>query len=93
MRCLCRRGVYHSRFASYPTPNSTKEPSHLTEKQRKTTPLPLEFYSFTNYVAYALYPPLYIAGPIMTFNDFFWQVSQSFSVMPFLFLKISPMPR
>lgn len=28
-----------------------------------------------NYIAYVLYPPLYIAGPIMTFNDFMWQVS------------------
>ena len=27
-----------------------------------------------NYVAYAIYPPLYIAGPIMTFNDFMWQL-------------------
>lgn len=25
-------------------------------------------------MAYGLYPPLYIAGPIMTFNDFLWQV-------------------
>lgn len=32
-------------------------------------------YSFWNYLAYALYSPLYIAGPIMTFNDFLWQVS------------------
>ena len=34
----------------------------------------LDTYSYLNYVAYALYPPLYIAGPIMTFNDFMWQV-------------------
>jgi D-alanyl-lipoteichoic acid acyltransferase DltB (MBOAT superfamily) len=34
----------------------------------------LETYSFVNYIAYALYPPLYIAGPIITFNDFMWQV-------------------
>lgn len=31
-------------------------------------------YSFINFMAYCLYPPLYIAGPIMTFNDFLWQV-------------------
>jgi D-alanyl-lipoteichoic acid acyltransferase DltB (MBOAT superfamily) len=29
-----------------------------------------------NLIAYTLYPPLYIAGPIMTFNDFTWQVNQ-----------------
>lgn len=28
-----------------------------------------------NLIAYTLYPPLYIAGPIMTFNDFICQVS------------------
>jgi D-alanyl-lipoteichoic acid acyltransferase DltB (MBOAT superfamily) len=31
-------------------------------------------YTFVNYLAYALYAPLYIAGPIITFNDFIWQV-------------------
>lgn len=35
----------------------------------------LDSYSFLNYFAYVIYPPLYIAGPIMTFNDFYWQVS------------------
>ena len=32
-------------------------------------------YGFVNYLTYILYAPLYIAGPIMTFNDFMWQVS------------------
>ncbi|KAF9071627.1 MBOAT, membrane-bound O-acyltransferase family-domain-containing protein [Rhodocollybia butyracea] len=45
----------------------------LNEKQRQTTSHPEETYSFINYLAYALYPPLYIAGPIITFNDFMWQ--------------------
>ena len=47
----------------------------MGEKQRRSTAHTLDVYSFVNYVTYALYPPLYIAGPIMTFNDFFWQVS------------------
>ncbi|KAF8071525.1 MBOAT, membrane-bound O-acyltransferase family-domain-containing protein [Lyophyllum atratum] len=34
---------------------------------------PTDMYSFINYVSYVLYPPLYIAGPIMTFNDYLWQ--------------------
>jgi len=38
-----------------------------------TVPHGAEHYSALNYVAYVLYPPLYIAGPIMTFNDFMWQ--------------------
>ncbi|CCM04219.1 uncharacterized protein FIBRA_06386 [Fibroporia radiculosa] len=46
----------------------------LNEKQRGAIAHPLQTYSFVNYIAYALYPPLYIAGPIMTFNDFMWQV-------------------
>jgi hypothetical protein len=44
-------------------------------RKRVSTPLPEEDYSFVNYLSYALYPPLYIAGPIITFNDFVWQVS------------------
>ncbi|KAI0064952.1 MBOAT-domain-containing protein [Artomyces pyxidatus] len=47
----------------------------LTDKQRTTTFHPLEVYSYRNYIAYVLYPPLYVAGPIMTFNDFMWQLT------------------
>ncbi|WWC91046.1 uncharacterized protein L201_005986 [Kwoniella dendrophila CBS 6074] len=43
-------------------------------RQRVKISLPEEDYGFTNYLAYCLYPPLYIAGPIMTFNDFLWQI-------------------
>ena len=53
---------------------SWKTDSELNEKQRTTTFHPLEMYTFRNYLAYALYAPLYIAGPIVTFNDFLWQV-------------------
>jgi len=44
-------------------------------RKRVSTSLPEEDYSLLNFIAYCLYPPLYIAGPIMTFNDFVWQVS------------------
>ncbi|KAM6504106.1 MBOAT, membrane-bound O-acyltransferase family domain containing protein [Amanita muscaria] len=44
-----------------------------TEKERQSVPHPAETYSFGNYLAYVLYTPLYIGGPIMTFNDFMWQ--------------------
>jgi D-alanyl-lipoteichoic acid acyltransferase DltB (MBOAT superfamily) len=30
----------------------------------------LNEYNFINFIAYILYPPLYMAGPIMSFNDF-----------------------
>ncbi|KAF8333870.1 MBOAT, membrane-bound O-acyltransferase family-domain-containing protein [Amanita rubescens] len=48
----------------------------LTEKGRQTTPHTAETYTFTNYLTYVLYPPLYIGGPIMSFNDFMWQHRQ-----------------
>lgn len=44
------------------------------QRTRTAASLPDSEYSFLNYFAYAVYPPLYIAGPIMTFNDFVWQL-------------------
>ncbi|PWN54340.1 hypothetical protein IE53DRAFT_308466 [Violaceomyces palustris] len=38
-------------------------------RERTAVARPLDEYSFRNYIAYVLYPPLFIAGPIMTFND------------------------
>jgi len=32
-------------------------------------------YNFFNYLVYILYVPLYLAGPIITFNDFIYQVN------------------
>lgn len=49
-------------------------------RRRVSTPLPDEDYSLLTFIAYALYPPLYIAGPIMTFNDFTWQVGRAIHV-------------
>ncbi|KAI0706413.1 MBOAT-domain-containing protein [Earliella scabrosa] len=56
----------------------TGEP--LADKQRPRVNHDLDTYSFVNYVAYAIYPPLYIAGPIMTFNDFMWQLRRPVNV-------------
>ena len=30
-------------------------------------------FSLTSYFTFVFYPPLYLSGPIMTFNDFWWQ--------------------
>ncbi|KAF8963140.1 MBOAT, membrane-bound O-acyltransferase family-domain-containing protein [Flammula alnicola] len=57
--------------------NADVEP---TEKQRVTVPHSEEQYSAMNYVSYVLYPPLYIAGPIITFNDFIWQHRKPISI-------------
>ncbi|KAF9130504.1 glycerol transporter [Mortierella sp. 14UC] len=43
------------------------------DKERVTQPASAGDYCFTYYVAFALYAPLYVAGPIMTFNDFISQ--------------------
>jgi D-alanyl-lipoteichoic acid acyltransferase DltB (MBOAT superfamily) len=47
----------------------------LTARQRQQLPLPGPAdYNLTLYLAYVLYPPLYLAGPIVTFQDFGWQL-------------------
>ena len=49
------------------------DPSNLSERDRTAMPAKPEDYSFRNYFAYALYAPLYLAGPILTFNDYIHQ--------------------
>ncbi|PWW73780.1 MBOAT-domain-containing protein [Tuber magnatum] len=46
------------------------DPSNISERDRIDTPAAMEDYGFFNYLAYVLYSPLYLAGPIITFNDF-----------------------
>ncbi|KAF8872573.1 MBOAT, membrane-bound O-acyltransferase family-domain-containing protein [Infundibulicybe gibba] len=52
----------------------------INEKQRQAYPHPDDLYSFAYYLSYVLYTPLYIAGPIMTFNDYIWQHRRPTSV-------------
>jgi protein-cysteine N-palmitoyltransferase HHAT len=49
------------------------DPSNLSERNRVTIPAKPADFSFRNYLAYALYSPLYLAGPILTFNDYISQ--------------------
>lgn len=63
---------------SLTSPNQRKkkqlDSASLSEKDRISTPAPSTCYlSLRAYLAYALYPPLYIAGPILTFNDYISQ--------------------
>ncbi|KAA8912337.1 glycerol:H+ symporter [Sphaerosporella brunnea] len=53
------------------------DPWNISERDRIDTPAKIEDYSLLNYFAYILYTPLYLAGPIITFNDFIHQ--QKFS--------------
>jgi D-alanyl-lipoteichoic acid acyltransferase DltB (MBOAT superfamily) len=51
-------------------------------KERVKTSLPLHEYSLINFFTYAVYPALYIAGPIMSFNDFTWQIKRPSATPP-----------
>jgi len=44
-------------------------------KARVEAPLPLASYSYLQHFVYCFYPPLYIAGPTITFNDFASQIA------------------
>lgn len=43
------------------------------ERARLVAPHHIQEYSINNFIAYVLYTPLYIAGPIITFNDYVYQ--------------------
>ncbi|KAL1928870.1 hypothetical protein VTP01DRAFT_2656 [Rhizomucor pusillus] len=59
-------------------PRSTYEDDRLagpiTDKDRIVIPCFASDYNYINFVAYVLYTPLYLCGPIITFNDFISQV-------------------
>lgn len=46
----------------------------LTDKDRITMPCFASDYNYIHFLAYVLYAPLYLCGPILTFNDFISQV-------------------
>ncbi|KAI0247695.1 MBOAT-domain-containing protein [Lactifluus subvellereus] len=54
----------------------------VSDKKRAAVLHPHATYSFRNYLAYTLYAPLYIAGPIITFNDFMWQLARPKDITP-----------
>jgi D-alanyl-lipoteichoic acid acyltransferase DltB (MBOAT superfamily) len=65
---------YFEANAKPPSPQIKQPPKlELSEKLRIETPMSLNEYNFRNYLAYTTYAPLYLAGPIVTFNDFMYQ--------------------
>lgn len=46
----------------------------LSERDRVATPANVTDYAFAKYLAYVLYSPLYLTGPIVTFNDYISQL-------------------
>ena len=42
----------------------------MSDRDRVSIPAKSEDYSFRSYIAYTVYAPLYLTGPILTFNDY-----------------------
>ncbi|KAL4869050.1 hypothetical protein BDV12DRAFT_168522 [Aspergillus spectabilis] len=49
------------------------DPAALSERDRVKIPAEKSAFNGRNYVAYTLYSPLYLTGPIVTFNDYISQ--------------------
>ena len=50
-----------------------RPPASGRERRRTPLPNPEQDCGLLNYLAYIFYPPLYLAGPILTFRDYAWQ--------------------
>ncbi|KAJ5093854.1 Membrane bound O-acyl transferase MBOAT [Penicillium angulare] len=46
------------------------DPASLSDRDRVKIPAEPAAFNMRNYLAYVLYSPLYLAGPILTFNDY-----------------------
>lgn len=54
----------------------------LCEKGRELKSPDLQKYNAINYLIYLFYPPLYLAGPIISFNNFLFQVCSNIYTVP-----------
>ncbi|KAK3301031.1 MBOAT, membrane-bound O-acyltransferase family-domain-containing protein [Chaetomium fimeti] len=61
------------RRASSPIEKKQLDPANLSERDRIATPASPQDFCFRSYLAYAIYAPLYLTGPIITFNDYISQ--------------------
>jgi D-alanyl-lipoteichoic acid acyltransferase DltB (MBOAT superfamily) len=61
------------RTLAYPPKKKQLDPSSLSERDRVSVPAEPASYNALNYAAYVLYSPLYLSGPIITFNDYISQ--------------------
>lgn len=59
-----------------PPTNFVAEPLYGCQKYRVLKRLPLSEYTFVNFQVFALYIPLYLSGPIISFNDFMYQLKR-----------------
>ncbi|KAL4921535.1 MBOAT, membrane-bound O-acyltransferase family-domain-containing protein [Aspergillus aurantiobrunneus] len=59
--------------ASSPIEKKQLDPAALSERDRVKIPAEQSAFNGHNYLAYILYSPLYLTGPILTFNDYISQ--------------------
>ncbi|KAK2766268.1 glycerol transporter [Arachnomyces sp. PD_36] len=59
--------------SSSPLEKKQLDPSALSERDRVSVPAHYTAFNLRNYLAYSLYSPLYLTGPILTFNDYISQ--------------------
>ncbi|KAK6070398.1 Glycerol uptake protein 1 [Seiridium cupressi] len=63
----------YSPLETNPPKKKQVDPAALSERDRVSIPAQSKDFSFRNYIAYAIYAPLYLTGPILTFNDYISQ--------------------
>ncbi|PYH46539.1 putative glycerol:H+ symporter (Gup1) [Aspergillus saccharolyticus JOP 1030-1] len=59
--------------ASSPIEKKQLDPAALSERDRVSIPAERSAFNGRHYIAYVLYAPLYLTGPILTFNDYISQ--------------------
>ncbi|OJI98623.1 hypothetical protein ASPVEDRAFT_80262 [Aspergillus versicolor CBS 583.65] len=59
--------------ATSPIEKKQLDPAALSERDRVKIPAEQSAFNGRNYIAYILYSPLYLTGPIVTFNDYISQ--------------------
>ncbi|KAK1837153.1 glycerol uptake protein 1, partial [Podospora conica] len=59
--------------SSSPLEKKQLDPANLSEKDRVSIPASPSHFTYPHLIAYAIYAPLYLAGPILTFNDYLSQ--------------------
>ena len=50
------------------------DPASLSDRERVAIPAKPQDYTFRNFLAYTMYAPLFLTGPILTFNDYISQL-------------------
>jgi len=63
-----------SEYSANKETGKTNEPTDRKARVKMSLPSSGDGYGLLPCMAHALYAPLYIAGPIITYNDFMWQI-------------------